>query len=69
MNSQHFELLKELVNPNYALQAEQSRNSRSAQITTLLSQRRFRARETLMGSEVSGAAHYRETCAENSTRC
>mmetsp|Transcript_107314 Transcript_107314/g.308790 ORF Transcript_107314/g.308790 Transcript_107314/m.308790 type:complete len:523 (-) Transcript_107314:176-1744(-) len=41
MNAQHFDLLKELVSPSYAAQAEQARNSRSALITTLLSQRRL----------------------------
>lgn len=41
MNSQHFELLKGLVNPNYVQQAEQARNSRSKLITSLLTQRRL----------------------------
>lgn len=41
MNASHFELMKDLINPNYALQAEQSRNSRSKLITNLLTQRRL----------------------------
>jgi len=41
MNAQHFDLMRDLINPNYALQAEQARNSRSTMITTLLSQRRL----------------------------
>lgn len=41
MNAQHFELLKGLINPNYALQAEQARNSRSKMVTALLTQRRL----------------------------
>lgn len=41
MIPQHFEVLKGLVNPNYAQQAEQARNSRSKLITTLLTQRRL----------------------------
>lgn len=41
MNAHHFELMKGLINPNYALQAEQARNSRSKLITALLTQRRL----------------------------
>jgi len=41
MNVQHFELLKDLVNPNYVLQAEQARNSRSKMFTALFTQRRL----------------------------
>lgn len=41
MIPQHFDLLKGLINPNYALQAEQARNSRSKMITSLLTQRRL----------------------------
>lgn len=41
MIAQHFELMKGLINPNYAIQAEQARNSRSKQITALLTQRRL----------------------------
>jgi len=41
MIGQHFELLKGLVNPSYAQQAEQARNSRSKLVTSLLSQRRL----------------------------
>mmetsp|Transcript_49081 Transcript_49081/g.110397 ORF Transcript_49081/g.110397 Transcript_49081/m.110397 type:complete len:516 (+) Transcript_49081:80-1627(+) len=41
MISQHLDLLKGLINPNYALQAEQARNSRSKLITSLLTQRRL----------------------------
>lgn len=41
MNTQHFEMMRDLVNPNYVLQAEQARNSRSNLITSLLSQRRL----------------------------
>jgi len=41
MLPQHFELLKGLINPNYALQAEQARNSRSKMVTSLLTQRRL----------------------------
>lgn len=39
MNAQHFEMMKDLINPNYALQAEQARNSRGKLISNLLSQR------------------------------
>jgi len=41
MLPQHFELLKGLINPNYAAQAEQARNSRSKLVTSLLTQRRL----------------------------
>merc|ERR1719247_1030499 len=41
MLPQHFELVKGIINPNYALQAEQARNSRSKRITQLLTQRRL----------------------------
>lgn len=41
MLPQHFEAIKSLINPNYALQAEQARNSRSKLITSLLTQRRL----------------------------
>ncbi|CAK0878919.1 unnamed protein product [Prorocentrum cordatum] len=39
MLPQHFELLKGLINPNYAAQAEQARNSRSKLVTSLLTRR------------------------------
>jgi len=41
MLPQHFELIKGLINPNYASQAEQARNSKSKKFTQLLSQRRL----------------------------
>eukprot|EP00928_Gymnodinium_smaydae_P003655 TRINITY_DN11297_c0_g1_i1.p1 TRINITY_DN11297_c0_g1~~TRINITY_DN11297_c0_g1_i1.p1 ORF type:complete len:533 (-),score=108.44 TRINITY_DN11297_c0_g1_i1:184-1782(-) len=41
MNSTHWDLAKGLINPNYALQAQQARNSRAKAITDLLSQRRL----------------------------
>lgn len=41
MLPQHFDLLKGLVNTNYVEQAQQARNSRSKQVTTLLTQRRL----------------------------
>jgi len=41
MLPQHFELVKGLINPNYAIQAEQARQSRSKHITALLTQRRL----------------------------
>jgi len=41
MIPQHFDVLKGLINSNYAAQAEQARNSRSRLITSLLTQRRL----------------------------
>lgn len=41
MLPQHFEMMKDLINPSYATQAEQARNSRSKRVTALLSQRRL----------------------------
>jgi len=43
MNAQHLDLIKGLISPNYAAQAEQARNSRSKMITSLLTQRRLPA--------------------------
>lgn len=41
MLAQHFDMMKDLINPNYAMQAEQARNSRAKLVTNLLQQRRL----------------------------
>lgn len=41
MIAQHFEMMKDIINPNYAMQAEQARNSRSKLVSNLLTQRRL----------------------------